>query len=122
MDRERFRELVAEAVDGIPEPFSSCLENVEVVIEDEPSPELLSRVGLHPRHDTLFGLYEGIPLTERSVNDAMRLPDRITIFYRPLRRACVTPAAIRAAIRDTVIHEIAHFFGMEEDEIRREGY
>ena len=122
MDRRRFRTLVAEALDEIPEPFRSHLDAIEVVVEDEPSGDVLSEMGLHPRRDTLFGLYEGMPLAERSFGVAPTLPDRITIFYRPLVRAFRTPGAIRREIRKTVVHEIGHFFGLEDDDIEAEGY
>jgi predicted Zn-dependent protease with MMP-like domain len=121
MDRERFRDLVAEALDEIPEPFRGRLDNVEVVVEDEPSADMLREMGLQPRRDTLFGLYEGTPLSERT-HDAPALPDRITIFYRPLVRSFRTPGAIRREIRKTVIHELGHFFGLADDDIEAEGY
>jgi len=121
MDRVRFHDLVAQALDEIPEPFRSRLENVEVVVEDEPSAEMLREMGLHPRRDTLFGLYEGTPLTERT-HDAPTLPDRITIFYRPLVHSFRTPGAIRREIRKTVVHELGHFFGLDDDDIEAEGY
>ena len=122
MDRRRFEALVAEALEEIPEPFRAHLESVAVVIEDEPAPELLRDMGLHPRRDTLFGLYEGTPLQERAVDETLALPDRITIFYRPLVRAFRTPGAIRREIRKTVIHELGHLFGLEDDDIESEGY
>jgi predicted Zn-dependent protease with MMP-like domain len=122
MNRDRFRDLVAEALAGIPEPFHRHLDRVEVVVEDEPSAELLRDMGLHPRRDTVFGLYEGIPLNERGLDDQPSLPDRITIFYRPLVRGFRTPAAIRREIRKTVVHELGHFFGLDDDDIEAEGY
>jgi predicted Zn-dependent protease with MMP-like domain len=122
MHRQRFRALVSEALDEIPEPFRSRLTNVEVVVDDEPSAEMLRGMGLHPRRDTLFGLYEGTPLDERGLDGPPALPDRITIFYRPLVRTFRTPAAIRREIRKTVIHELGHFFGLEDDDIEAEGY
>jgi predicted Zn-dependent protease with MMP-like domain len=122
MDRGRFREVVAEAIDALPEPFLKRLQNVEIVVEDEPPAALLREMGLDPRHDTLFGLYEGTPLSERSQSDCFLLPDRITLFYRPLIESCRTPRQLRREIRKTVIHEVAHFFGMDEDEVADEGY
>ena len=122
MDRERFRALVSEAMDEIPEPFLSRLANVEVVVEDEPDAELLADMGLDPRRDTLFGLYEGVPLDERGDHEAALLPDRITLFYRPLVRACRTPGRLRREIRDTIIHEVGHFFGFDDEDLEREGY
>jgi predicted Zn-dependent protease with MMP-like domain len=121
MNRERFEALVAEALEEIPEPFRTYLENVAVIIEDEPSAETLHEMGLHPRRDRLFGLYEGTPLGERTFGDTLALPDRITIFYRPLVRTFRTPAAIRREVRKTVVHELAHVFGLDDDEIEAEG-
>ena len=122
MDRRRFEELVEEAVAEIPELFQAYLENVEIVIESDPSPSLLREMGLDPRRDSLFGLYQGVPLTERGANDSMLLPDRITIFYRPLVRSFTTPGAICREIRRTVIHEIGHFFGLDEEQIQENGF
>jgi predicted Zn-dependent protease with MMP-like domain len=122
MNRHRFRALVAEAIDELPEHIAARLCNVEVIVDDEPAAELLDELGLHSRHDTLLGLYEGTPLAERGGDDAFSLPDRITLFYRPLVRACRNPVALRREIRKTLVHEIAHFFGLEDEEIEREGY
>ena len=122
MTRERFRELVAEALDELPEPFLSRLQNVQIVVDDEPEPGLLRDMGLDPRRDVLFGLYQGVPADERGDTDNLLLPDRISVFYRPLVGAFRTPEAIRREVRKTVIHEIAHFFGMSDEEIDAEGY
>jgi predicted Zn-dependent protease with MMP-like domain len=122
MNRATFEELVREAVDDLPEEFAQHLENVVLVVEDEPSPSLLRSLGLNPQRDTLYGLYQGVPLDERDSADGNLLPDTISIYYRPLRRACRTPAALRHEIRATVIHEIAHHFGMDDVEIEDLGY
>ena len=122
MDRTRFEALVAEALDEIPEPFQIYVARVAVVIEDEPSAALLRELDMDPRRDTLFGLYEGTPVGERFLDETALLPDRITIFYRPLVRAFRTPGAIRREIRKTVIHELGHCFGLEDDAIELEGY
>lgn len=122
MNRERFRALVADAIDELPERYARHLSNVEVIVDDEPSAELLADLGLQAGHDTLFGLYEGTPLHERSIEDTFALPDRITLYYRPLVRACRNPVALRREIRKTLVHEIAHFFGFDDEEIEREGY
>lgn len=121
MNRQRFRELVADALEEIPEPFRARLATVEVVVEDGPSADMLHEMGLHPRRDTLFGLYEGTPLGERA-GDGAWLPDRITIFYRPLVHTFRTPTAIRREIRKTLVHEVAHFFGLADEDIEAEGY
>ena len=78
--------------------------------------------GLDPRNDTLYGLYEGIPLPERSVLNSFMLPDKITIFAEPLLRDFPNPSELREQIRITVLHEIAHYFGIEEEEIEELGY
>ena len=122
MERARFDELVAEALDGIPAEFARYLHNVAVVVEEEPSPSLLESLGLDPARSTLFGLFQGVPLPSRPHDFAGSLPDRITIFAGPLLRHCPTPAALRHQVRATVIHEIAHFFGLDEGRIRRLGY
>lgn len=122
MDRDRFAVLVEEAIEEIPEPFRRHLENVAVVIEDEPPAEVLEEMGLDPRRDTLYGLYEGVPLDERSVADPIQLPDRIAIYYRPLVREFRTPGAIRREVRKTIVHEIGHVFGLEDEDIEAEGY
>lgn len=122
MDRRHFLELVQEVWDGIPEPFASKLENVVLVVEDEPSVELLRSLGLNPSRDTLFGLYQGVPLTQRGATFANHPPDAITIFYRPLVRRYATEQRLRQEIARTIVHEVAHHFGMSETEIRRLGY
>lgn len=122
MDRRKFRHLVEEALDTLPPEFRERVDNVEILVEDEPSRVQIETAGLDPNEDTLFGLYEGVPLSEREHNFAMALPDRITIFYRPLADSFQSTAEIREQIRVTVIHEIAHFFGMDEDEIDDLGY
>ncbi len=121
MERPEFERLVAEALDTIPPEFARYLENVAVVIEDEPAPLLLRDLGLDPRRDTLFGLYQGVPLPRRP-HDFAGLPDRITIFAGPLLRHCRTPGELQNQVRTTVVHEIAHFFGLDERHIRRLGY
>lgn len=122
MTREEFEELVRDALDELPDEFAQRLENVEVVIEDEPDRRLLRSLGMDPRRETLFGLYQGVPLHERGSNYGGVLPDKITIFYGPLLRACGTPERIRAQVRTTVIHEIGHFFGLDDKAIRDLGY
>ena len=122
MNRRAFRRLVEQAIDRLPRQFAEHMENVEIVIEDEPTLEQLAEQGLDVEKDTLFGLYEGTPLPERDHNFGMALPDRITIFYRPLIESFETPGEIREEIRTTVIHEIAHFFGLDDDDIEDLGY
>jgi predicted Zn-dependent protease with MMP-like domain len=119
--RERFHALVAAALDEIPEPFRARLATVEVIVEDEPSPELLRELGMDPRRDTIYGLYDGMA-DEIAFDSGPALPDRIALYYRPLVRDFRTPTAIQREIRKTVIHEVGHLFGLDDDEIEAEGY
>jgi predicted Zn-dependent protease with MMP-like domain len=122
MNRSEFETCVEEELDRLPEAFADRLDNVQVVIEDVPAPALLRSLGLHPGRDTLFGFYDGVPLSERSFNEGGLLPDRIVLFYKPLVKAFRTPRRIRRQIRFTLIHEIAHFLGMDDEEIDDLGY
>ena|SRR3990167_8531303 len=104
--RRRFERLVRRALATLPEEFRSRLENMVVVIEDEPPKNMRGTLGL----------YEGVPLTERSL-EAINLPDRITLFRRPIERACRTEKDIEAEVRLTVLHEVGHYFGLEESQL-----
>jgi predicted Zn-dependent protease with MMP-like domain len=106
-----FDEHVRAALDELPAHLAGALENVAVVVEDE-----------HPEDPDLFGLYEGVPLTERSSWDGGRLPDRITIYRRPLEEEFPDPEELREEIRITVLHELAHLFGIDEDRLDDLGY
>lgn len=116
MTRKRFEKLVLDALEELPKQFREKLDNVEIVIEDEPTMEDLESVGL-TEDDLLFGLYQGTPLTERTSDYNLALPDRITLFQWDIEQGCETPEEIAEEVRKTVIHEIAHFFGFGEDEI-----
>jgi predicted Zn-dependent protease with MMP-like domain len=105
--RARFARLVRNALDGLPAEFRERMRNLEIVIEDEPDPEQLRR------GETLLGLYEGTPLTERGAQEPY-LPDRICIFRGPIERMTVSPRRQAAIVRDTVVHEIAHHFGISD--------
>lgn len=122
MDRAEFEALVRDALDDLPEEFARRLENLSIVIEDEPDAALLRSLGLHPGRDTLFGLYQGVPLSQRGASYGGVLPDKISIYYRPLVRNCPTPQHIRHQVRKTVLHEIGHYFGLDDAEIRALGY
>ena len=122
LDPDRFAALVEEAVTAIPEEFRRYLANVAVCIEDWPSDAQLESLGLDPALDTLFGLYEGTALPDRGHDHGNTLPDRITIFREPLLDEFTTERAIRREIETTVVHEIAHFFGLDEEHVRRLGY
>jgi predicted Zn-dependent protease with MMP-like domain len=121
VSRTRFEALVAEALRGIPPDLARALDNIEVVVSDWPTDAQLAEVELEP-DGVLFGLYQGTPLPERSPMEPYRLPDIITIFQGPLKEYCETEDEIREEVRLTVIHEIAHYFGFDEDRIAELGY
>ena len=121
MTREKFEALVAEALASLPSEILERMDNVAVTVAYWPSRTQLARAGVEPPH-ALFGLYEGVPLTKRGAGYGMVPPDRITLFQGPLETACRTLTAIREQVRRTVIHEIGHHFGMDEDRIRELGY
>jgi predicted Zn-dependent protease with MMP-like domain len=116
MTRAHFRRLVAEAVDTIPRRFRRHLKNIAIVVEDEPSPGLLAEMEIEPP-DTLFGLYQGVPLTERRWDYGNTLPDRITIFQFPIEDVSETEEDVVTEVGETLIHEVGHFFGLSEDEL-----
>jgi predicted Zn-dependent protease with MMP-like domain len=115
--REQFRELVEEAIDTIPLKFAREVRNLAIVIEDEPSDELLDEMDMGP-DDTLLGLYQGTPINERGWGYGNQLPDRITLFQNTIEEDCDDDEGeIVIAIGETLIHELGHYFGMSEDEI-----
>lgn len=116
MTQEEFEKLVSEGIDAIDEKFLQKLKNVEIVIEDDPTPQQLEK--LNARGALLFGLYEGIPQTKREQYGQV-LPDKITIFKNPIERVFQNPKDIKRAVKDTVWHEIAHHFGMSEHQVRQ---
>jgi predicted Zn-dependent protease with MMP-like domain len=122
VDKDNLRKEVASVLDKLPRQFRKRLHNVEVVIEERPGEELFLEAGLDPEQDTLYGLYQGIPLPDRSSLYPPILPDKITIFSEPLLRDFPDPAELREQIRTTVLHEIAHYFGFDDDEIDKLGY
>jgi len=109
----RFERMVASVLRGLPPHIVAMMDNVDVVVADRPTGEQRSR-GSDP--DSLFGLYEGIPLTERA-SYTFALPDRITIFRKPLEAACESDDELVDEIRVTVLHELAHHLGFEEERI-----
>jgi predicted Zn-dependent protease with MMP-like domain len=116
MKREDFEELVAAAVEGLPAEFAEQLENVAILVEDMPT-----RMQLHQSHvepgNTLLGLYEGVPQTRRGHNYGMVLPDKITIFQRPIEASCRSDDEVVKLVREVVIHEIAHHFGISDERL-----
>lgn len=118
--RPSFKRLVAEALEQVPEEFLPYLDNVEILIEEEPDIVLLDRLGI-PEDETLFGLYVGTPLTERG-HDPAAFPDRIFLFRGPLLDAFDDPENLRREVLTTVLHEIAHHFGIDEARLEELGY
>ena len=116
MTRDRFTRLVEEALLEIPPRFRAAMKNVAVVVEDEPSPDVLADLEIEPP-DSLFGLYQGTPLTERTWAHGNALPDRISIYQFPIEDACADDDEIRDCVAETVIHEFGHYFGLSEEEI-----
>ena len=117
MAPEEFRRLVSAVCDLIPDQFRSRMENVAVIVELEPGTHQRARSRVR-RGSTLFGLYEGRPLTARSVFDSFAMPDRITIFQGPHERAARSPEHLAKLVEDTIWHEVAHYFGMDEAQVR----
>ncbi len=118
MNRERFEWLVAKAVDSLPDEFHTKLENIDVVVEDQPNPSQLTDAGLK-RGETLLGLYQGVPLTRRGRHYGLVVPDKITIFQKPIETKCKYDVEITAEIRRVVLHEIAHHFGISDARLRQ---
>ncbi|SFI43353.1 Predicted Zn-dependent protease, minimal metalloprotease (MMP)-like domain [Nocardioides psychrotolerans] len=113
MDPERFDELVDRALDGIPEELAALVHNVVVLVEDEP-----------PAHEPadLLGLYDGVALTARDGTMGVELPDRIFIFRGPLLDMCADEAELVEEVRITVVHEVAHHFGIDDERLHQLGY
>jgi len=121
MDRAAFDRLVEEALCAIPEEFKARLDNVELLIADWPTSEQLREAGLMSG-ETLFGLYRGIPQTRRGARYGLVPPDTITLFRGPIVAAARTPRGVAHVVRRTVLHEIAHHFGLGEERLRELGY
>src|SRR3990167_5708201 len=117
MDIQKFRVLVEEALEQIQNRFLTLMDNVVVMVEDETRAEEGAEVGIR-RGPTLLGLYQGVPRTQRGPNYSLVLPDKITIFKTPIEALGQTPEGIRELVRDTVWHEVAHHFGMNDERIR----
>jgi len=123
MDREEFEKVAEEVFDRLPPPFRDAIDNVHIVVEDRPSRATGARTGYRPG-TLLLGLYEGIPLTKRGTSYGMYavVPDKITLYRENIRSIAPGDEEMRTVIRDTLIHEIGHYFGMSEREIRAAGY
>jgi predicted Zn-dependent protease with MMP-like domain len=119
MERRRFERLVRQALEEVPEPFASWLANIDVIVERRPSRQELREAGLAP-DEALFGLYQGIPLTERE-SYGMVLPDKISIYQEPLEEEFQDEEELIGEIRTTVLHELAHHFGISDEHLEELG-
>jgi predicted Zn-dependent protease with MMP-like domain len=117
MDQERFTELVSQAIDALPTYFLDRLDNVDVVVEDNPTPEQLGKVKSAEGKDLLLGLYEGVPLTGRTTGYNMVLPDKITLFQKSIEKICRNDSEVSLQIQKTLKHEIAHHFGISDERL-----
>ncbi len=120
MDRQRFEWLVAKAVDSLPEEFRARLENIDVVVDDQPTPHQLAALN-RKRGETLLGLYEGVPLTRRSRHYGLVAPDKITIFQGPIESICRNDNETITRIQRVVLHEIGHHFGISDARLKELG-
>jgi predicted Zn-dependent protease with MMP-like domain len=118
MEREEFDALVAKAIDNLPPEFQRKLENVDIVVEDWPAPgQLRQAKHIHPTQ--LLGLYQGVPQTRRGEKYGMVLPDKISIFQKPIEAQCRFGGEIEVKVEEVVRHEIAHHFGLDEKALRK---
>jgi predicted Zn-dependent protease with MMP-like domain len=121
METASFEQLVARAIESLPEEIRESLENVDVIVADDLTPDQRQSEGLK-NNETLLGLYEGVPLTKRTHGYSGVVPDKITIFQKPIEASCKNDTQIVTAVQRVVRHEIAHHFGIDDDrlkEIRR---
>ena len=119
MNREEFEQLAMKAIEELPEDFKEKLENVDVVIEDEPDMEVARKMGLGTK-GRLLGLYQGVPLKNRTHYYGMVMPDKITLFKANIERSCGTTdgGEVYARVRHVIQHEIAHHFGISDGRLK----
>lgn len=118
MTRRQFEALVEKALRKLPRAFKDKLANVAVVVEDWPDDETLEEMGIEPP-DTLYGLYRGVDLTHRDSGYGNVLPDTVTIYQGPIEEDCADEAEMAQVVRETVMHEIGHYFGLDDDTMHR---
>lgn len=116
IDSERFEELVQKAWNNIPEEFKKKIETVTITVQDRPTSEQMRSLGLG-RNDLLLGLYSGVPMGQRSVWQTLRFPDRIILFQDHIEQVCRNEFEVEEKVEEVLIHEIAHYFGMSDEEI-----
>jgi predicted Zn-dependent protease with MMP-like domain len=118
MTRRQFEALVDRALRKLPRPFRDKLANIAVVVEAWPDDETLGEMGIEPP-DTLYGLYRGVDLPRRDSSYGNVLPDTITIYQGPIEEDCQDPEEMTELVRDTVVHEIGHYFGLDDETMHR---
>ncbi|MBM4324984.1 MAG: metallopeptidase family protein [Deltaproteobacteria bacterium] len=116
LPRKDFERIVISALKGLPKSIKNRMENIDVVIEDQASPDLLSEMGLHSPSD-LLGLYQGVPIDRRGFYYGNVLPDKITLFQHPIESICRTKEEIAEKVREVVVHEVGHYFGLDEERL-----
>jgi predicted Zn-dependent protease with MMP-like domain len=121
LSQTEFDAAIDRAIERIPEQLKAHLENIVISVQNRPSRELLDEMNIPPE-ETLMGVYQGVALTDRSATDPPLYPDSITIFQEPIEDACDSIEEIEEEIEITVVHEIAHFFGIDEDRLAELGY
>lgn len=117
---EEFEEVIIATMEQLPAQFQRRLDNVDIVLEEYADPQTLYVAGVRHREE-LLGFYHGVPLTERTQGYTMLAPDKISIYRQPILHYYRTPDAIREGIRHTVLHELAHYFGIDDDRLRELG-
>ena len=118
MTRRQFEALVERALKRLPKKFKDKLANIAVVVENWADDETLAEMGIEPP-DTLYGLYRGVDLTNRDSNYGNVLPDTVTIYQGPIEEDCADEEEMAELVRDTVIHEIGHYFGLDDETMER---
>jgi predicted Zn-dependent protease with MMP-like domain len=121
MSKQAFDKVVERAIRRIPEEIRAHLNNMSITVRDRPPPELLEEMDMHP-DDLLLGFYDGVPLPERSVTEPPLYPDVIVLFQEDLEAVCETREEMEREIEITVVHEVAHFLGMDEERLAELGY
>lgn len=121
MEREKFERLVREALDTLPRFFKDRLENIDIVVEDYPDADIRADMGLRSRLEIL-GLYQGVPLKRRGPYYGNVMPDRIIIYQKPIERLCRNDEEVAESIRRVVLHEIGHYFGLDDERLRKLRY
>lgn len=116
MKKHQFEQAVDRALESLPAEFQQLLDNVAIFIADRPSPALRRELGMSA-DETMLGLYEGVPQTERTSSYDLVTPDRITLFQRAIEECCDTEAEVAEQIRRTILHEVGHHFGIDDDRL-----